>query len=62
MRKFESKLHATGNNTGIIVPPEVLESLTGRRPAVKVVINGYEYSPRKRQKLTKTVSGLESGA
>ncbi len=35
----------TGNNTGIVVPPEVLESLgAGKRPSVKVVVNGYEYS------------------
>ena len=33
-----------GNNTGIEVPPEVIEALgAGRRPPVVVVVNGYEY-------------------
>lgn len=33
-----------GNNTGIPVPPEVLESLEGgKRPAVNVTVNGYTY-------------------
>ena len=33
-----------GNNTGIEVPPEVIEALGGgRRPAVKVSVNGFEY-------------------
>jgi len=34
----------TGNNTGIEVPPEVVEALgAGRRPPVVVTVNGYEY-------------------
>lgn len=33
-----------GNNTGIEVPPEVIEALgAGRKPPVKVTVNGYEY-------------------
>ena len=33
-----------GNNTGIEVPPEVIEALgAGKRPPVVVVVNGYEY-------------------
>jgi hypothetical protein len=33
-----------GNNTGIEVPPEVIEALGGgKRPAVKVSGNGFEY-------------------
>ncbi|MFX8246680.1 DUF1905 domain-containing protein, partial [Acinetobacter baumannii] len=33
-----------GNNTGIEVPPAVLEALGGgKRPAVVVSVNGYEY-------------------
>lgn len=33
-----------GNNTGIEVPPEVIEQLGGgKRPAVKVVVNGFAY-------------------
>ena len=34
----------TGNNTGIEVPPEVVEALgAGRKPPVVVTVNGYEY-------------------
>jgi hypothetical protein len=33
-----------GNNTGIEVPPEVIDALgAGRKPAVLVNVNGYEY-------------------
>ena len=33
-----------GNNTGIEVPPEVIEALgAGKKPPVVVVVNGYEY-------------------
>jgi hypothetical protein len=33
-----------GNNTGIEVPAEVVEALgAGKRPAVVVIVNGYEY-------------------
>ncbi|MFJ6653772.1 YdeI/OmpD-associated family protein [Microbacterium sp. NPDC091313] len=42
--RYESTMHQTGNNTGIEVPPEVLEALGGgRRPAVTVTVNGYTY-------------------
>jgi hypothetical protein len=35
----------TGNNTGIEVPAEVVEALGGgKRAAVKVTVNGYEYA------------------
>lgn len=41
---FETTVTAMGNNTGIVVPPEVIESLgAGKRPAVLVDVNGYEY-------------------
>jgi hypothetical protein len=41
---FDTKVKATGNNTGIEVPDEVIERLgAGKRPAVVVNINGYEY-------------------
>ena len=34
----------TGHNTGIEVPPEVVEALgAGRKPPVVVTVNGYEY-------------------
>ena len=34
----------TGNNTGIEVPPEVIEALgAGRKPPVNVTVNGYSY-------------------
>jgi hypothetical protein len=41
---FEASVTATGNNTGIVVPDEVLEQLgVGRRPPVLITLNGYEY-------------------
>jgi hypothetical protein len=41
---FDTTVTATGNNTGIVVPDNVIERLgAGRRPAVVVNVNGYEY-------------------
>jgi hypothetical protein len=41
---FETTLTATGNNTGIVVPAELVEALgAGKRPAVLVNVNGHEY-------------------
>lgn len=41
---FSTTLRAFGNNTGIVVPPEVIEELgAGKRPPVVVDVNGYEY-------------------
>ena len=41
---FDTTLTAMGNNTGIVVPPEVIEQLaSGKRPPVVVDINGYQY-------------------
>jgi hypothetical protein len=41
---FETTVAASGNNTGIVVPAEVIEQLgAGKRPPVLVNINGYEY-------------------
>jgi hypothetical protein len=41
---FDTTVTATGNNTGIEVPDEVIERLgAGRRPAVTVNVNGFEY-------------------
>lgn len=41
---FETTVTATGNNTGIVVPVEVIEQLgAGNRPPVLVDLNGYEY-------------------
>jgi hypothetical protein len=41
---FETTVAATGNNTGIVVPAEVIEQLAaGKRPPVIVTVNGYEY-------------------
>jgi hypothetical protein len=41
---FETTVTATGNNTGIVVPEEVIEQLgAGKRPALLVNVNGYEY-------------------
>jgi hypothetical protein len=42
---YRTTMHLVGRNTGIPVPPEVLEELGGgRRPSVAVVVNGYRYS------------------
>lgn len=42
--RFETTMAQMGNNTGIEVPPEVLEELGGgKRPAVSVTVNGYHY-------------------
>ncbi len=44
MPQFNTVLALTGNNTGIEVPPEIVEALGGgRKPAVKVSVNGYVY-------------------
>jgi Bacteriocin-protection, YdeI or OmpD-Associated/Domain of unknown function (DUF1905) len=41
---FETTVAASGNNTGIVVPVEVIEQLgAGKRPPVLVDVNGYEY-------------------
>jgi hypothetical protein len=41
---FETTVAAAGNNTGIEVPPEVIEQLgAGKRPPVLVDVNGYQY-------------------
>ena len=41
---FETTLRASGNNTGIEVPADVIERLGhGKRPPVLVDVNGYEY-------------------
>ena len=42
--KFSSTMLLMGNNTGIEVPADVVEALgAGKRPAVVVNVNGYEY-------------------
>jgi hypothetical protein len=41
---FETTVAASGNNTGIVVPDEVIELLAaGKRPPVLVNVNGHEY-------------------
>jgi Domain of unknown function (DUF1905) len=41
---FQTTVAVTGNNTGIVVPPGVIEQLgAGQRPPVLVNVNGYEY-------------------
>jgi Bacteriocin-protection, YdeI or OmpD-Associated/Domain of unknown function (DUF1905) len=41
---FETTVAASGNNTGIVVPAEVIDELgAGKRPPVLVDVNGYEY-------------------
>lgn len=42
--KFDTTLLQTGNNTGIEVPPAVVEALGGgKRPPVRLDVNGYAY-------------------
>ena len=42
--KFSTTIHQAGNNTGIEVPPGVVEALgSGRKPAVLVTIGSYAY-------------------
>lgn len=43
--KFKTVLLLTGNNTGVLVPPEVVEALgAGKKPPVSVTIDGrYSY-------------------
>lgn len=42
--KFQTTMLQTGNNTGIEVPPELVDELGGgKRAAVKVTVNGYAY-------------------
>jgi hypothetical protein len=44
MRFTTTLLQTDGNTTGIVVPPEVVESLgAGKRPPVTVTLNGYTY-------------------
>lgn len=41
---FQTTLTASGNNTGIEVPEDVIERLgRGKRPPVLVTVNGYDY-------------------
>jgi len=41
---FDTTLSEFGNNTGIVVPDDLMDRLgAGRRPAVVVNINGHEY-------------------
>lgn len=42
--RFTSVMRQQGNNTGIEVPPEVVEALGGgKRAAVAVTVNGFSY-------------------
>lgn len=42
--RFETTMSLSGNNTGIEVPPELIDDLgAGRKPPVIVTVNGYEY-------------------
>lgn len=41
---FDTTVTASGNNTGIVVPDDLIEQLgAGRRPALVINVNGYEY-------------------
>jgi hypothetical protein len=42
--EFDTVVTANGNNTGVVVPDNLIERLgAGRRPAVVVNLNGFEY-------------------
>lgn len=44
MASFRGTMLQVGNNTGIEVPPEVIEALGGgKKPKVAVTVNGFEY-------------------
>ena len=41
---FDTTLSGFGRNTGIVVPPEAIDTLdAGKRPPVDVDVNGYQY-------------------
>lgn len=41
---FDTTLKGMGNNTGIEIPPEILEALgAGKRPALVVTVNGHGF-------------------
>jgi hypothetical protein len=42
--RWSTELSAFGNNTGIVVPPELIAQLgQGQRPAVAVTVNGHQF-------------------
>jgi antitoxin component of MazEF toxin-antitoxin module len=42
--KFHTSIALIGNNTGVVVPDEVVTALgAGKRPPVRVTLNGYTY-------------------
>lgn len=42
--RFHTAVFQDGNNTGIEVPPDIVEALgKGKKPPVKVTLNGYTY-------------------
>ena len=42
--RFRTTIHQDGNNTGIVVPEQIVEQLgAGKRPPVRVTLNGYTY-------------------
>lgn len=42
--RFATTIHQTGNNTGIVVPDEVVEALgAGKKPKVVVTVGGHTY-------------------
>ena len=42
--RYQTTMAQIGNNTGVPVPPEILDALGGgRRPAVAVTVNGFSY-------------------
>ena len=43
-QRFKTTLHQSGNNTGIVVPTEIVEALGGgKKPALNVTVNGFAY-------------------
>jgi hypothetical protein len=42
--RYRTTMYSEGRNTGVPVPPEIIEQLGGgKRPAVTVTVNGYSY-------------------
>jgi hypothetical protein len=60
--RWSTELSAFGNNTGIVVPPELIAQLgQGQRPAVAVTVNGHEFRTTIGAAIRKA-TGLTAGA
>lgn len=59
--RFQTTLFQAGNNTGIEVPPELLDELGGgKRPAVTVTVNGFSYPSSYRKAQVTAIEGAKA--